>query len=245
MKRITIKEPQDGYIINENNDTLPLPNFNATPKMYFADENGNAAFVAGLKPNIEKVNDYLSKHPSYPIMVDNGRFKHIIEGDDINAYTGGFMNPEDNYIIGIKQKAMGGNLYTDLSPNMINLLNNKQQIDQQRVNTQQMNFGLGNSFNQKLNTFDFGGSMNGMDLPTGMQYYENGGTHEENPNGGIQVGVDKDSNPNLTEEGEFRYGNYVFSDLESGNYKVNVYENIYVVQTINIVPTLNAMAGGN
>ncbi len=28
-------------------------------------------------------------------------------------------------------------------------------------------------------------------------------------------------------------------------YKVNIYENIYVVQTINIVPTLNAMAGGN
>lgn len=29
----------------------------------------------------------------------------------------------------------------------------------------------------------------------------------------------------------------------SNNYKINIYENIYVVQTINIVPTLNASVG--
>lgn len=28
-------------------------------------------------------------------------------------------------------------------------------------------------------------------------------------------------------------------------YRVNMYENIYVIQTINIVPSLNALAGGN
>ena len=28
-------------------------------------------------------------------------------------------------------------------------------------------------------------------------------------------------------------------------YRVNIYENIYVIQTISIIPTLNAMAGGN
>ena len=121
---------------------------------------------------------------------------------NIRAYGGNLYNIKD----------MGGNLYTDLSPNMMSLWNNKQQIDQQKVNMQQMNFGLGNSFNQKLNTFDYGGSMNGMDLPTGMQSYENGGTHEQNPYGGIQVGVDQQGNPNLVEEGEFRWGDYVFSD---------------------------------
>ena len=31
----------------------------------------------------------------------------------------------------------------------------------------------------------------------------------------------------------------------SNTYKVNMYENIYVVQTINIVPALNVMAGDN
>lgn len=108
--------------------------------------------------------------------------------------------------------AMGGQFDISLSPNMMNLWNDKQNIDKQKTMNQQMNFGLGNSFNQKLNTFDYGGSMNGMDLPTNMQYYENGGTHEENPNGGIQVGQDQQGNPNLVEEGEFRYGDYVFSD---------------------------------
>lgn len=62
------------------------------------------------------------------------------------------------------------------------------------------------------NSFDFGGSMNGMNIPTGMQSYDAGGTHEENPNGGVQVGVDQQGNPNLVEEGEFRWGDYIFSD---------------------------------
>lgn len=117
-------------------------------------------------------------------------------------------------------KAMGGNLYTDLSPNIMNLWNDKQNIDKQKIMNQQMNFGLGNSFNQKLNTFDYGGAMNGMDLPTNMQYYENGGTHEENPNGGIQVGQDQQGNPNLVEEGEFRYGDYIFSDRIPVDYSI-------------------------
>lgn len=117
-------------------------------------------------------------------------------------------------------RAMGGNLYTDLSPNMMNLWNDKQNIDKQKIVNQQMNFGLGNSFNQKLNTFDYGGSMSGMDLPTDMQYYENGGSHEQNPYGGIQVGVDQQGNPNLVEEGEFRYGDYIFSDRIPVDYSI-------------------------
>ena len=66
---------------------------------------------------------------------------------NIRAYGGNLYNIKD----------MGGNLYTDLSPNMMSLWNSKQQIDQQKVNMQQMNFGLGNSFNQKINRFDGGG----------------------------------------------------------------------------------------
>ena len=75
-----------------------------------------------------------------------------------------------------------------------------------------LSFANGGHLNIFANRYDFGGSMNGMDLPTGMQSYENGGTHEQNPYGGIQVGVDQQGNPNLVEEGEFRWGDYVFSD---------------------------------
>jgi hypothetical protein len=51
--------------------------------------------------------------------------------------------------------AMGGNLYTDLSPNMMNLWNNKQQIDQQKAMNQQFSLGLGNS--SFVNKFETGG----------------------------------------------------------------------------------------
>ena len=42
-------------------------------------------------------------------------------------------------------------------------------------------------------------------------YIENGGTHEQNPNEGIQIGVDDQGIPNLVEEGELIYNDYVYS----------------------------------
>ena len=39
-----------------------------------------------------------------------------------------------------------------------------------------------------------------------------GGSHEENPNGGVQVGIDPQGAPNLLEEGEPVYKDYVYSD---------------------------------
>lgn len=39
-----------------------------------------------------------------------------------------------------------------------------------------------------------------------------GGTHEENPNGGIQQGIGSNGMPNTVEEGETKMNNYVFSD---------------------------------
>lgn len=204
-----------GFAVNENNDTIPDYKFNTYPKGVFADENGNAVFFSGLtEENDRLINEYLKKHPSYPVMLDNGRFSHYTTNNDLNAYSGGMIDPNETMVIGINNntKAMGGNLYTDLSPNMMSMWSNKQEIDRQKVMNQQMNFGLGNSFNQKFNTFADGGQLSTDDLPNNMQYYANGGTHEENPYGGIQVGVDQQGNPNLTEAGEFRYGDFVFSD---------------------------------
>lgn len=40
----------------------------------------------------------------------------------------------------------------------------------------------------------------------------NGGTHEENPYGGIPVSIDNQGIPNLVEEGEVLYNDYVYSD---------------------------------
>lgn len=68
----------------------------------------------------------------------------------------------------------------------------------------------------------FGGQLhtNGADFYNGASVIESGGSHEENPNGGVQIGVDKHGVPNLVEEGEVVYDNYVFSNRLKANDEV-------------------------
>ena len=56
------------------------------------------------------------------------------------------------------------------------------------------------------------GSGYGGDFSNGMREINAGGTHEENPNMGIQLGVDQEGTPNLVEQGEILFKDYVFSD---------------------------------
>ena len=60
----------------------------------------------------------------------------------------------------------------------------------------------------------FGGWLNtqGGDFTNGVTFIDEGGSHEENPYQGIQIGVDPKGAPNLVEEGEVVYDDYVFSD---------------------------------
>lgn len=65
------------------------------------------------------------------------------------------------------------------------------------------------------NQFDQGGNLftNGGNFYNGLTKIGVGGTHEENPNEGIQVGVDDQGTPNLVEEDELVWDNgYVFSN---------------------------------
>lgn len=60
----------------------------------------------------------------------------------------------------------------------------------------------------------FGGSLltNGAEWNNGLTIVGNGGTHEENPMEGVQMGMDAQGVPNLVEEGEVIFDDYVFSD---------------------------------
>lgn len=67
----------------------------------------------------------------------------------------------------------------------------------------------------------FGGDLgvHGADFSTGLVHVDNGGTHEENPNEGVPMGMDAQGTPNLVEEKEtvwtdkqFADGGYVFSE---------------------------------
>lgn len=284
IKNITGKKPDSNKYDSSNIDLTPLV---------------NAGHLGTYTLGIPENNQYISIYDKFDINpFGSGNDEPIVEiGNPYEYYTRFYRNEEpdiDNLYKNLSNtKAMGGNLYTDLSPNMMNLWNNKQQIDQQKVMNQQLSLGLGNSFNQKM--FRAGGPvdpprsdvsttavnntpdttniqidpytqalLNGytpfeyvnantqaqieqarqnanaaikntvntiygdrfgeadynnqyaqggnIEYPQGAQYYANGGTHEENPYGGIQVGVDQQGNPNLVEEGEFRWGDYIFSD---------------------------------
>lgn len=76
--------------------------------------------------------------------------------------------------------------------------------------------GLIQSLNSKVlspfgNRFDDGGLVldylhsNGSDWNNGFTLIGTGGSHEQNPLGGVQTSVDSEGNPNLLEEGEVQY----------------------------------------
>lgn len=60
----------------------------------------------------------------------------------------------------------------------------------------------------------FGGDLltHGAEWDNGVTVIGNGGTHEENPMEGVQMGVDNQGIPNLVEEGEVIFNDYVFSN---------------------------------
>ena len=60
----------------------------------------------------------------------------------------------------------------------------------------------------------FGGPLHthGADWSNGITIVDNGGTHESNPLEGVPMGIAPDGQPNLVEEGEVIYNDYVYSN---------------------------------
>ena len=69
-----------------------------------------------------------------------------------------------------------------------------------------------------INLFSDGGNLEtkkssyGLDFTNGVKHINTGGTHEDNPYEGIQMGMDQMGVPNLVEEGEVVFNDYVFSN---------------------------------
>ena len=60
----------------------------------------------------------------------------------------------------------------------------------------------------------FGGDLltHGAEWDNGLRIIGNGGTHEENPMEGVPMGMDAEGTPNLVEQGEVIFNDYVFSN---------------------------------
>lgn len=86
-----------------------------------------------------------------------------------------------------------------------NMLNN---YSLSALNTHNTNFK-----NSLLSMAAYGGNLDKTgDFTNNLIFINNGGTHEENPLGGIPFGVDAEGTPNLVEEGEVIWNDYVFSN---------------------------------
>mgnify|MGYP006874875714 CR=1 FL=1 len=68
--------------------------------------------------------------------------------------------------------------------------------------------------NMYAGLYAFGGNIdaNGANFSTGLKHVNAGGTHEESPYEGVPMGTDSEGTPNLVEENEVIYNDYVFSD---------------------------------
>lgn len=88
-----------------------------------------------------------------------------------------------------------------------------------RLYNQAYNRGIKNTTNNRnlamniqrtLSNYAAGGQMGQPEL-SGVTQFNTGGTHEMNPNGGIPQGVDPQGKPNLVEQGEVKWNDFIFS----------------------------------
>ena len=70
------------------------------------------------------------------------------------------------------------------------------------------------ALNSRHWSHDYGGTLSthGLDLSNGVVQVNNGSTHENNKYEGVQMGVDNQGIPNLVEQDEVIYNDYVFSN---------------------------------
>lgn len=75
-------------------------------------------------------------------------------------------------------------------------------------------FPLESTKRVKVKEHKYGGPLGGYgaEFTNGLVTIDEGGSHEENPLGGVPMGVGPDGIPNTVQEGEAKFGNYIFSN---------------------------------
>lgn len=184
--------------------------------------------------NSTLVNAYNSASPLQFSKRDLGRdgwFRHKIEDmeklfHNRQNYTTGLMN--HGLVTGEKRANIMNddltkkyNTVTYAYGGLLDYMNDMPAVNYDFMNSYLTSRNERNNNNSKLtspvaglpNAFAIGGDLqtHGADWSTGSSHIDAGGTHEENPNQGVQVGVDNQGTPNLVEEGEIIYNDYVYS----------------------------------
>ena len=79
------------------------------------------------------------------------------------------------------------------------------------INDRAGNITLNNANMARLNMAAFGGPLHSGTFDNGVRFITEGNSHEKNPYGGVLQGIATDGLPNLVEEGEVIYNDYVYS----------------------------------
>lgn len=111
-----------------------------------------------------------------------------------------------------KAKQLNGDIEEANNRGLASLESKAQTIDTQNDLIALANYAANGGM---LNMFNIGGNLkhqHGGIFSNGIITIDSGGTHESNPFEGVQIGIDPQGVPNMVEEGEVIWGDYVFSN---------------------------------
>ena len=168
----------------------------------------NKENIADVEGNINRLNSLQADANSFDTLADiwgntsmGSNFTNSYIGKD-----GWFSNKAKKKAKQLRDQMELANAYAENA-----LQNNAHNISETTMNNLEANYAALGGF---LNQYAFGGELNtnGADFSTGLTFIDNGGLHEDNPYEGVPMGVDPEGTPNLVEEGEIIYNDYVFSN---------------------------------
>lgn len=158
------------------------PSYNATHKLSYVTNGDNTSAI--VYPEVQMINDTLHDYT-------NPRYNH----SRWDALDNAILN-RDTLMMSPDEAEMFTTQYKQYYPK-------------------------GNTFRSGGILYDNGGNLytsidnvgqHGGNFSNGVTIIGEGGTHEENPNNGVPIGIAPDGTPNLVEEGEIRFNNYIFSN---------------------------------
>ena len=158
----------------------------------------NEENIAKVEGNINELNSFQSNASDFDSLSENwaNAATGMTFGNSFIGKDGWFSNKAKNKAAALRREVEEGNLWVQSS-----LDNNAENISNSQMQNLLANFAA------------FGGNLmtHGADFDTGLTVVGNGGTHEQNPLEGVPMGVDAEGIPNLVEEGEVIFNDYVFS----------------------------------
>lgn len=165
----------------------------------------NQEGIAKAEGQIEGLNNFQSEASNYDALAQDftriGSMNKTINASDLGK-DGWFVNRTTNKANELNTDL--GNAYNYAMRNMNNVVDN---ISSNTLANLERNYA---AFGGPL--FAYGGQTHGSDFTNGLMFINNGGTHESNPYEGVPISMDQEGNPNLVEEGEVVWNDYVFSN---------------------------------